>query len=544
MVQQSVERTVQSSYGLEHHGLRELGNVYWNLPTAALYEHVVRNREGLIAHLGPLVVRTGSHTGRSPNDKFIVRDIETEGTVWWGKTNRPFEPQDFDHLFLRLQAYFQNRDAYVQDCFVGADPRYRVSVRVITERAWHSLFAHTMFLRPKADELRQFVPEFTVIHSPGFHASPEVDRTLSPTFILISFTRKLVLIGGTEYAGEIKKALFSALNYLLPRQSVLSMHCSANYGKDPQDVAIFFGLSGTGKTTLSADPQRTLIGDDEHGWSEDGIFNYEGGCYAKVIRLSREGEPEIYEKTRRFGTILENVVMDVQTRRIDLDSDMFTENTRAAYSIETVSNADKKGMCGHPKHVIFLTADAFGVLPPVSRLTPEQAVYHFISGYTARVAGTERGVTEPTATFSACFGAPFLPLHPMDYAKLLRRKLEQHGAQVWLVNTGWIGGPYGVGQRISLAYTRAIITAILDGSLTDVPTITEPVFGLHIPTAVPDVPPEILIPRESWADSTAYDQKAAEVAALFRANFEQYAAAAGADILAAGPRLSNHTPAM
>lgn len=351
-----------------------------------------------------------------------------------------------------------------------------------------------------------------------------------------------MLIGGTEYAGEIKKALFSALNYLLPRQSVPSMHCSANYGKDPQDVAIFFGLSGTGKTTLSADPQGTLIGDDEHGWSEDGIFNYEGGCYAKVIRLSREGEPEIYDKTRRFGTILENVVMDVQTRRIDLDSDMFTENTRAAYSIETVSNADKKGMCGHPKYVIFLTADAFGVLPPVSRLTPEQAVYHFISGYTARVAGTERGVTEPTATFSACFGAPFLPLHPMDYAKLLRQKLERHGAQVWLVNTGWIGGPYGVGQRISLAYARAIISAILNGSLADVPTTPDLVFGLHIPTAVPGVPPEILIPRESWADPTAYDQKAAAVANLFRANFEQYAAAAGADVLAARPRLSNHTP--
>lgn len=536
MVQQSVNRTIQSSYGLEHNGLRDLGNVYWNLPTAALYEHVVRNREGLISHLGPLVVRTGSHTGQAPNDKFIVRDTETEGTVWWGKANHPFEPRDFDHLFLRLQAYFQHRDVYVQDCLAGADPRYQLRVRVITERAWHSLFAHTMFLRPSTEDLAQFRPEFTVIHSPGFHASPEVDRTLSPTFILINFTRKQVLIGGTEYAGEIKKAVFSALNYLLPRQSVLSMHCSANYGADPQDAAIFFGLSGTGKTTLSADPERTLIGDDEHGWSADGVFNYEGGCYAKVIRLSKTDEPEIYDKTRRFGTILENVVMDVQTRRLDLNSDLFTENTRAAYSIETVSRADTRGRCGHPRHIIFLTTDAFGVLPPVSRLSLEQAIYHFISGYAARVAGAEQGVTEPTITFSACFGAPFLPLHPMDYANLLRQKLERHRAQVWLVNTGWVGGPYGVGQRISLEHTRAIIAAILSGALSGVETVVDPVFGLQVPTAVLQVPSQILVPRASWPEAAAYDQKAAQIANLFRANFEQYVAAAGADVLAAGPR--------
>lgn len=537
MVQQSSELTIHSSYGLENHGLRDPGNVYWNLSTPALYELAIRNREAMLAHLGSLVCRTGTHTGRSPNDKFVVKDSESENIVWWGKVNRPFETADFDNMLIQMQAYFRYRNLYVCDCFAGADPRYRLPIRVITEQAWHNLFAYTMFIHPKAEELPDFVPEFTIIQAPHFHASPEIDHTLSSTFILVNFTRKMILIGGTEYAGEIKKSIFSVLNYLLPQRGVLSMHCSANYGDDKNDAAIFFGLSGTGKTTLSADPNRTLIGDDEHGWSDNGIFNFEGGCYAKVIRLSKEGEPEIYEKTRRYGTVLENVVMDIQTRRLHLDDDTFTENTRAAYAIDTVSNADVGGMCGHPKNIIFLTADAFGVLPPVAKLTPEQAMYHFISGYTAKVAGTERDVTEPTATFSACFGAPFLPLHPMEYANLLREKLNKHDAQVWLVNTGWTGGAYGTGRRMSLEHTRAIVSAVLDGSLKDVETYIDPTFGVQVPCSVPNVPDEVLNPRNTWADKKAYDAKAADLARRFTENFKQFADQAGPEVLAAGPRI-------
>jgi phosphoenolpyruvate carboxykinase (ATP) len=537
MVQQSAEQTIHSAHGLENHGLHDLGNIYWNLTTAALYEHAIRNREGLLAHLGPLVVRTGSHTGRSPNDKFVVRDTETEGSVWWGQMNHPFEPQDFDHLLLRLQAYFQHRDVYVQDCYSGADPRYRLPIRIITERAWHSLFAHTLFIRATREELPQMVPQFTLIQAPGFHATPEVDNTLSPTFILLNFSKRLILIGGTEHAGEIKKAMFSVLNYMLPHRDVLSMHCSASYGKDKKDVAIFFGLAGTGKTTLSADPKRTLIGDDEHGWSSDGIFNFEGGCYAKVIGLRKETEPDIYEMTRRFGTILENVVMDVQTRRLDLDNSLFTENTRAAYSIEVAPHADPGGVCGHPKHVIFLTTDALGVLPPVAKLTPEQAVYQFISGYAARVSDIGRSVSEPVVTFSPCFGAPFLPLHPIEYANLLQERLRKHKAQVWLVNTGWTGGPYGTGQRINLEHTRAIISAILDGSLAKVSTVSDPIFGLAVPERIPGLPDKLLNPRSTWADPAAYDAKALEVARMFKANFESFAAALGHDVEDAGPRV-------
>jgi phosphoenolpyruvate carboxykinase (ATP) len=532
----TVSKSIQSSYGLENHGFSDIGNVYWNLVTPALYEHALRNREATLAHLGPLVVRTGSHTGRSPNDKFIVKDDMTADKVWWGTVNRPFEPAAFDALHRRMMAYFQGKDVYVQDCYAGADARYRLPVRFVTVYAWHSLFVRTMFLKPSDEERTTHVPEFTVIDAPGFHASPEIDETLSPTFILVNFRRKLVLIGGTEYAGEMKKSIFSILNYLLPQQGVLSMHCSANYGKDKEDSALFFGLSGTGKTTLSADPDRMLIGDDEHGWSDDGVFNFEGGCYAKVIRLSKTGEPEIYEKTRRFGTVLENVVVDSMSRRLDLDDDTYTENTRAAYSIDTISNADKSGVAGHPKTVIFLTADAFGVLPPIAKLTPEQAMYHFISGYTAKVAGTERGVKDPTATFSACFGAPFMPLHPIEYAKLLREKLNKHGSQVWLINTGWTGGPYGVGKRMSLEYTRAIVTASLNGSLKDVETVEDPNFGFHVPVAVPGVPSEILNTRNTWEDKAAYDAKAHELAAKFRDNFQKYASQAGEDVLAAAPK--------
>ncbi|MCC6801656.1 MAG: phosphoenolpyruvate carboxykinase [Anaerolineae bacterium] len=535
MVEQAVQQISRSSYGLENHGFSGLDRVYWNLSTPSLYEQAIANREGMVVHNGPIAVRTGSYTGRSPKDKFIVRDAETEDKVWWGSINKPFDEKAFDNLHRRMMAYFQQKDVYVQDCYAGADPEHRLPIRVVTEFAWHSLFARTMFIIPQERELADHVPEFTVIDAPFFHATPEIDNTLSQTFILVSFTRKLVLIGGTEYAGEIKKSIFSVLNYMLPQKGVLSMHCSANYGKDKNDAALFFGLSGTGKTTLSADPGRTLIGDDEHGWSDDGIFNFEGGCYAKVINLSKTGEPEIWEKTRRFGTVLENVVVDPRTRRLDLDDDTYTENTRAAYAIRTISNADYSGMCGHPRNVVFLTADAYGILPPIAKLTPEQAMYHFISGYTAKVAGTERGVTEPSATFSACFGAPFLPLHPTVYANLLREKLNTYGAQVWLINTGWTGGPYGVGSRISLAYTRAIVTAVLNGSLDNVDTVADPYFGFEVPVHVPGVPDDVLNPRNTWADKEVYDQKAAELVKKFVENFSKYASQASPEVLAAGP---------
>lgn len=526
-----------SDHGLENHGFTNLDAVYWNLTTEALYEHIVRRHEGTISESGPIVCRTGAHTGRSPNDKFVIKEPNSENNVWWGTVNRPLEQTKFKNLHRRMMAYFENKEVFVQDCYAGADERYRLPIRVITERAWHSLFARTMFIRPEREALLNHVPEFTIIDAPDFQANPEVDGTNSVTFILLDLAQKMVLIGGTEYAGEIKKSVFTILNYLLPLQGVLSMHCSANYGKDG-DVALFFGLSGTGKTTLSADPNRTLIGDDEHGWSNDGVFNFEGGCYAKVIRLSPEGEPEIYKTTRTFGTVLENVSIDAETRRLDLDDSSLTENTRAAYPISQISNADGEGMAGHPKNVIFLTADAFGVLPPLAKLTPEQAMYHFISGYTAKVAGTERGMgSEPQATFSACFGAPFLPLHPTVYADLLREKLQTHNAKVWLVNTGWTGGPFGVGKRMRLDYTRAMINAVLSGELDNVETTEDPIFGLHIPTAVPGVPSEVLNPRNTWSDKAAYDAKATDLAQRFTQNFEKYADRAGAELRAAGPKV-------
>jgi len=538
MAEHIIGQTVRSAYGLDKHGFTNLEREYWNLTSPALYEQAIQHREGTLAHLGPLVVRTGDHTGRSPNDKFIVKDTNTQNRVFWGTTNKAFDADKFDRLHQRMLAYFQNKDVFIQDCFAGADPRYRMPIRVITEMAWHNLFARVMFRRAEPEELGKHVPEFVIIDAPKFHAIPDVDGTASQTFILIDFTRKLVLIGGTEYAGEIKKSVFSILNYLLPQKGVLSMHCSANYGKDKDDVALFFGLSGTGKTTLSADPSRMLIGDDEHGWSDQGIFNFEGGCYAKVIKLSPTGEPEIYETTRRFGTVLENVMINADNRRLDLDDGTLTENTRSAYPLTHISNADLTGMAGHPKNVIFLTADAFGVLPPIARLTPEQAMYHFISGYTAKVAGTERGMgSEPQATFSTCFGAPFLPLHPTEYANLLREKLQQHQAKVWLINTGWTGGPYGKGTRMKLDYTRAMVTAALNGNLDQVETFEDPVFGLHIPVHVPGVPDEVLNPRNTWSDPAAYDAKAADLAQRFTANFEKYAERAGEELRAAGPKV-------
>jgi phosphoenolpyruvate carboxykinase (ATP) len=531
-----IQGKFQSQYGLENHGIQNINAVYWNLSTPLLYEEAIRRREARLAHLGPLVVRTGQHTGRSPNDKFIVHEPTSADKIWWGKVNRAMEPGQFQALHHRMLAYLQDKDLFVQDCFAGADPEYRLPIRIITETAWHSLFARNMFIQAKPEELATHVPRFTVINAPGFHANPEVDGTHSEVFIVIHFGQRLVLIGGTQYAGEIKKSIFTVLNYLLPQQHVMSMHCSANIGP-ADDVAIFFGLSGTGKTTLSADASRTLIGDDEHGWSDEGVFNFEGGCYAKVIHLSAQAEPEIYETTRRFGTILENVSFESSTGRLDLNDDSLTENTRAAYPISHIPNATREGMGSHPQNIIMLTADAFGVLPPIAKLTPAQAMYHFLSGYTAKIAGTEKGVTEPQATFSACFGAPFMALPPVVYAKLLGEKIAQHHVNVWLVNTGWSGGPYGVGQRMKIAYTRAMVHAALDGSLANAPTVSDPVFGVAVPTACPNVPTEILNPRRTWADPLAYDAQARKLAAMFAENFKAFAGQVPADVLAAGPRL-------
>ncbi len=526
-----------SRYGVDKQGIQNVNAVYWNLSTPQLYEEAIRRREGRLAHLGPLVVRTGEHTGRSPNDKFLVREPSSEDKIWWGKVNRPMSPQNFTTLHRRLLAYLQGKDLFVQDCFVGADPDYRLPIRVLTETAWQSLFARDMFIQAKPEELASHMPAYTIIDTPHFHAIPDVDGTRSEVFIVLNFAERLVLIGGTEYAGEMKKSAFTIMNYLLPPEGVLSMHCSANMGKDG-DVAIFFGLSGTGKTTLSTESDRVLIGDDEHGWSDRGIFNFEGGNYAKVIHLSPTAEPEIYEATRRFGTILENVGFDSATGRVNLDDESLTENTRAAYPISHIPNATRTGMADHPQNIFMLTADAFGVLPPIARLTPAQAMYHFLSGYTAKVAGTERGVTEPQATFSTCFGAPFMVLSPTVYANLLGDKISRHRVKVWLVNTGWTGGPYGVGKRIPIAYTRAMVHAALDGSLDDVPKEIDPVFGLAVPNSSPGVPPELLNPRNTWADKAAYDEQARRLARMFADNFKAFADQVAPEVRAAGPKVS------
>jgi phosphoenolpyruvate carboxykinase (ATP) len=515
-------------------GLTNVGNVYHNLSTPGLYEEAIRRSEGEIGHLGPFVVSTGKYTGRSANDKFVVREPDSEKDIWWGPINRPFEPEDFDKVLYGLRSYLQNKEVFVQDCYAGADPNYRIKVRVITEHAWHNLFARTMFIREFDEEvLANFEPDWTVLHCPGFQADPEHEHTNSEAFILLNIDRKMVVIGGTSYAGEIKKSIFTVMNYLLPKQGVLSLHSSANVGEDGVS-AVFFGLSGTGKTTLSTEADRALIGDDELGWSDTGIFNFEGGCYAKMIRLSDEAEPEIYQTTRRFGTVLENVTIDEDTRRIDLH-EADTENTRGAYPISHLENVKLDGMAGHPKNIFMLTADAFGVLPPISKLTPDQAKYHFISGYTAKVAGTERGVKEPMATFSACFGAPFMPLHPTVYADLLGEKIAEHDVNVWLVNTGWTGGPYGVGERFKIAVSRAVIRAATNGELDDVEYRTDPIFQLAVPTSCPDVASELLDPRSTWDDPEAYDIKAKELAALFVANFSDYAGQAGKAVTASGP---------
>ena len=525
-----------SRHGLENQGIETTGKVYWNLSEAQLYEQAIQREEGVLATDGPLITKTGEHTGRAANDKFMVREPSSENDIWWGKVNKPFAQQTFNSLLERVRQHWQKSDLFVFDGYAGADPNYRIKVRVINENAWQNLFARNMFVRePQGDMLRDHEPEFTVINAPSFRADPAADDTYSGTFILLDISQGLAVIGGTQYAGEIKKSIFTVMNYLLPKRGVMAMHCSANYGRDHDDVALFFGLSGTGKTTLSADPERTLIGDDEHGWSDDGVFNMEGGCYAKVIRLDPDGEPDIYATTRRFGTILENVVYDPDTRRIDLDDDSLTENTRASYPLGHLSNVDLGGSAGHPKNVIFLTCDAFGVLPPISRLTEAQAMYHFLSGYTAKVAGTEKGVTEPSATFSTCFGAPFMPLHPGVYGKLLGEKIARHGAKVWLINTGWTGGPYGTGERMRLGHTRRLITAALGGELEGVGMITDPIFGLAIPESVKGVPDDVLTPRKTWADGAAYDAQARKLADMFVENFKQFEDGVSDQVKAASP---------
>lgn len=521
---------------LSEQRLKNIREIFYNYGTPALYEQVIRRREGLLAHLGPLVVRTGYHTGRSPNDKFLVKEPSSEKKIWWSTGNNPIEIEDYKRLYSKMMAYIQGKDLYVEDCFACADPKYKLNIRVVTETAWHNLFARNMFRRyTNVEELENHTTDFTIIHMPNFHANPEYDKTNSEVFVVIDFAEKIVLIGGSSYAGEIKKSIFTVLNYLLPLKDVMSMHCSANVGNSG-DVALFFGLSGTGKTTLSADPNRKLIGDDEHGWSDNGVFNFEGGCYAKVIRLSQEAEPDIYECTRKFGTILENVQIDSDSRRLDLEDDTFTENTRAAYPLTHIPNIVPEGKAGHPKNIIMLTADAFGVLPPISKLTTEQAMYHFISGYTAKVAGTEKGVTEPKATFSTCFGAPFMVHHPSVYANLLGEKIKKHKAQCWLVNTGWSGGPYGIGSRMKIQYTRAMLDAALTGKLDDVEYDTEPLFNLKIPKSCAGVPAEVLNPRNTWKDKNAYDDSAKKLSRMFIDNFKEFEEGTSDEIKNAGPK--------
>jgi phosphoenolpyruvate carboxykinase (ATP) len=514
---------VKSDFGLENIGLINVRKVYWNLPTEALYEEIIFRSEAKVAHLGPIIVDTGKHTARAANDKFIVSEPTTKDKIWWGQYNRPFSAEKFDELYGRLQGFIQGRDLFVQDCYGGADPNYRLPVRIIAEQAWHALFARNMFVKPKTnEEYRRHVPEFTVICIPSFKAFPQIDSTPTSTFIVLNFEQKICIIGNTGYGGEIKKSVFTLLNYLLPLEGIMTMHCSANVGKNG-DSALFFGLSGTGKTTLSADPNRGLIGDDEHGWSNDGIFNFEDGCYAKVIGLSPTAEPQIYACTNRFGTILENVVYDIVTRQIDLDDDTLTENTRASYPLEYIDNAIPEKMAGHPKNIIFLTCDASGVMPPIARLTPDQALYHFISGYTAKIAGTEIGLgEEPEITFSACFGAPFMVHTPSFYADLLKRKILHYEVKCWLVNTGWVGGPYGIGKRISIRYTRDLLNAALDGKLDDVEYYTDPVFGVEVPKSCPGIPESVLYPASSWPNEEIYMKKYRGLASRFIDNFKKF----------------------
>jgi phosphoenolpyruvate carboxykinase (ATP) len=537
---ESVAQIRKADYNLSNHGVTNLRLAYWNLSTEALYEEAVFRNEGATVLGGPFVTFTGKHTARSANDKFVVREVTSEGNVWWGQYNRPFSADKFEELYARLLGFMQGRDVFVQDVYAGADENYRLPIRMVTEHAWHSHFARNMFILPQSlEEYKRFVPEFTIIAMPSFKGQPSVDNTQSETFICLSFEKKLAIVGNTAYAGELKKSVFTILNYLLPLEGVLSMHCSANVNPDnPDDVALFFGLSGTGKTTLSADPTRRLIGDDEHGWSDDGVFNFEGGCYAKVIGLSASAEPEIYATTKRFGTILENVSYDPVTRLIDLDDDSVTENTRASYPLEFIANAVPEKKAGHPKNIILLTCDASGVMPPIARLTPNQTLYQFISGYTAKVGGTEVGLgAEPEITFSACFGGPFMVHHPYKYAELLKNKIQRYGVACWLVNTGWTGGPYGVGKRISIKYTRALLNAALTGKLANVQYYKDPIFGFEVPKTCPDVPESVLEPWSSWPSREEYEKRYKDLALRFIQNFKKFEEGTPIEVIEAGPRV-------
>lgn len=527
---------LQGKVGLEAQGLKPKGDVHWNLSGPVLIEQAVKRGEGRFADMGPFCAVTAPHTGRSPNDKFLVKESASEADVDWGKVNQPFTQAQFDTLLGDVRAYLNGRDdLYVQDLYCGADAKYRLSVRYVSPNAWQMAFVRNMFIRPEATELPTFDPNFTVLHAPDFEADPAKHGTRTGTFIVLNLAQRMILIGGTKYAGELKKSMFTVMNYYMPKQGNLSMHCSANIGK-AGDTALFFGLSGTGKTTLSADPERALIGDDEHGWSPEGVFNYEGGCYAKVINLSPEGEPDIYKTTQMFGTILENVVLDDLTRKVKFEDQSITENTRASYPLHYIPNYVKSGRGSHPKNIVFLTADAFGVLPPIAKLTREQAMYYFLSGYTAKVAGTEKGVKEPQATFSSCFGAVFLVWHPTKYAEMLGRLIDEHGSDVWLVNTGWTGGAFGVGKRMKLSSTRAMVSALLSGDLHSAPLDTDPIFGLHIPKQIADVPAEILNPRNTWTDKAAYDAQAKKLAGMFRENFAKFEKFVPDAVKAAGPK--------
>ncbi len=524
---------LMSKAALTQYGLTNLGNVYWNLPAPLLIEHALARKEGVLAANGAFTAVTGVYTGRSPKDKFIVSHRESSQKIWWGDINHPVSSENFETLRLSLAAYLQERDVYVLDAAVGADPEYRMPVQVITELAWHNLFARQLFLRSTPTDAQSKLPGFTVICVPNFKTNPAIHGTRSEAAVILDFEQRLVLIAGTHYAGEIKKSIFTVLNFLLPAQDVLPMHCSANVGAQ-NDVTLFFGLSGTGKTSLSTDPQRPLIGDDEHGWGENGVFNFEGGCYAKCIHLSRKYEPHIWNAIR-FGAVYENVVLKEGSREPDYDDGSLTENTRAAYPIDFIDDVIESGMGGHPNVIIFLSADSFGVLPPISKLTTEQAMYYFLSGYTSKLAGTERGVTTPQATFSSCFGAEFLPLSPIEYANLLRDRIEKHQARCYLINTGWTGGPYGVGERININYTRSMVRAAISGALEQVETVTDAVFGLHVPVSCPDVPEAMLIPRNTWADKDAYDQQSVDLAARFKKNFAKFELSSD-EVRNAGPR--------
>ncbi len=537
---ESIAQMRKADFNLSNQGVINLRLAYWNLTTEALVEEAIFRNEGALVLGGPFVANTGKHTARSANDKFVVRHTDSENNIWWGVYNRPFAADKFEVLYDRMLGFMQGKDVFVQDVYGGADEAFRLPVRIVTELAWHSHFVRNMFILPQSlEEYKRFVPEFTIMAMPSFKGAPAVDSTASDTFICLSFEKKLAIIGNTAYAGEIKKSVFTILNYLLPLEGVLSMHCSANVNpNDADDVALFFGLSGTGKTTLSADPTRRLIGDDEHGWSDDGVFNFEGGCYAKVIGLSESAEPEIYATTKRFGTILENVPFDPITRLIDLDDDSLTENTRASYPLEFINNAVPEKKAGHPKNVILLTCDASGVMPPIARLTPNQALYQFISGYTSKIAGTEVGLgKEPEITFSACFGGPFMVHHPYKYAELLKNKIQRYGVTCWLVNTGWVGGPYGVGKRISIKYTRALLNAALNGKLDTVKFTTDPIFGFEVPTQCPDVPDEVLNPATSWGDKKEYDRKYKDLAMRFKQNFGKFEDGTPQDVIDAGPKV-------